>query len=55
MDRLRDFLDYAEQGSRYELLNTGNPDDDLYKLFQEYNREIIWATSTNSWGKLGEQ
>ena len=55
VDRLRDFLDYAEQGSRYELLNTGNPDDDLYKLFQEYNREIIWATSTNSWGKLGEQ
>ena len=55
VDRLRDFLDYAEQGGRYELLNTGNPDKDLYNLFQEYNKEIIWATSTNSWGKLGEQ
>ena len=55
VERLRDFLDYAEQGSRYELLNTGNPDKDLYNLFQEYNKEIIWATSTNSWGKLGEQ
>ncbi len=55
VDRLRDFLDYAEQGNRYTLLNTGNPADDLYKLFQEYNTEIIWATSTNSWGKLGDQ
>lgn len=41
VDRLRDLLDYAEQGNRYALLNTGNPADDLYKLFQEYNTEII--------------
>ncbi len=54
VDRLRDFLDYAEEGNRYELLRTGNPSEDLYNLFQEYSTEIIWATSTNSWGKLGE-
>lgn len=55
VERLRDFLDYAEQGRRYELVDTDKPAEDLYNLFQEYNKEIIWATSTNSWGKLGEQ
>ena len=52
---LREFLDYAEEGNRYALVNTGNPDEDLYNLFQEYNSEIIWATTTNSWGGLGEE
>lgn len=55
VERLREFLDYAEQGNRYSLYEkTGDPAQDLYNLFQEYNEEIIWATSTSSWGKLGE-
>ena len=54
VDRLRDFLDYAEEGNRYSLYEkTGDPATDLYNLFQEYNEEIIWATSTSSWGSLG--
>ena len=54
VERLEAFIDYAETGSRYKLYNTGNPTEDLYNLFQEYNEEIIWATSTSSWGKLSE-
>ncbi len=52
---LKEFLDYAEEGGRYSLVNTGNPSEDLYNLFQEYNREIIWATTTNYWGSLGSE
>ena len=55
VDRLREFLDYAEQNNRYSLYEkTGDPATDLYQMFQEYNEEIIWATSTSSWGKLGD-
>lgn len=53
VDRLKDFIDYAEQNHRYELYSTGNPAQDLYDMFQNYTTEIIWATSTNSWGSLG--
>lgn len=52
---LKEFIDYAEEGGRYALLDTGKPDEDLYNLFQEYNKEIIWATTTNSWGSLGSE
>lgn len=51
---LKEFIEYVEAG-RYALVNTGNPSEDLYNLFQEYNREIIWATTTNSWGSLGTE
>ena len=51
---LKEFIEYAEAG-RYALVITGNPSEDLYNLFQEYNREIIWATTTNSWGSLGTE
>ena len=51
---LKEFIEYAEAG-RYALVNTGNPSEDLYNLFQEYNKEIIWATTTNSWGSLGSE
>ena len=51
---LKEFIEYAEDG-RYALVNTGNPSEDLYNLFQEYNKEIIWATTTNSWGSLGAE
>lgn len=51
---LKEFIEYAEAG-RYALVNTGNPSEDLYNLFQEYNKEIIWATTTNSWGSLGAE
>ena len=51
---LKEFIDYAEAG-RYALVDTDNPAEDLYNLFQEYNREIIWATTTNSWGGLGSE
>ena len=54
VDRLREFLDYAEEGNRYFLYEkTGDPAKDLYQMFQDYNEEIIWATSTSSWGSLG--
>lgn len=52
---LQEFIDYAEEGGRYALYDTDNPADDLYNLFQEYNKEIIWATTTNSWGSLGAE
>ena len=52
---LKEFIEYAEEGGRYALLDTGKPDEDLYNLFQEYNKEIIWATTTNSWGSLGSE
>ena len=51
---LREFLDYAEAG-RYALVDTDNPAEDLYNLFQEYNSEIIWATTTSSWGSLNAE
>lgn len=59
----KDFIDYAK--GRYELhkvyqTNTDSHSDvqmidyekTLYTLFQEYNKEIIWATANNSWGGL---
>ena len=59
----KDFIEYAE--GRYELhkvyKSDSNPTDNkqmidyektLYTLFQEYNKEIIWATANNSWGGL---
>lgn len=52
---LKEFIDYAEEGGRYALLDTDVPADDLYNLFQTYNKEIIWATTTNSWGSLGAE
>ncbi|MCM1199435.1 MAG: RagB/SusD family nutrient uptake outer membrane protein, partial [Clostridium sp.] len=51
---LREFLDYAEAG-RYELVDTDNPAEDLYNVFQDYNKEIIWATTVNSWGALSQE
>ncbi len=54
---LAEFLEYAAAGARYTLYQsaTGKPEDSLYELFQEYNNEIIWATSTNYWGGLGAE
>jgi len=54
----KDFIQYAEDGNRYELYrNTGTFDPALsvYGLFQEYNKEIIWATAKTQWGSLGDQ
>lgn len=54
----KEFIDYAEQGARYELYkNTGTFDatKSIYELFQSYNKEIIWATAQTAWGKLGDQ
>lgn len=48
---IKDFIDYAE-GGRYEIYTTGNPADDVYNIFQQYSKEIIWATSRNSWGGM---
>lgn len=55
LDACKDFIDYAESGSRYELYkNTGTFDANksVYEVFQNYNNEIIWATSKTSWGGL---
>ncbi|WP_294476784.1 RagB/SusD family nutrient uptake outer membrane protein [uncultured Bacteroides sp.] len=49
---LEDFMKFAEDEGNYELLNTGNPAQDIYDLFQTYNREIIWATAATSWGGM---
>ena len=49
---LEDFMKFAEDEGNYELLNTGNPSQDIYDLFQTYNREIIWATAATSWGGM---
>ena len=48
VDACKDFINYAEEGNRYELYkNQGafNPALSVYEVFQEYNREIIWATA----------
>lgn len=52
---LEELIEYAETGGRYALVDTDNPAEDLYNLFQEYNKEIIWATTTNTWGSLGTE
>ena len=48
---LTDFIDFAHQGN-YELYTTGDPEKDVYDLFQNYTSEIIWATSSNDWGGM---
>lgn len=57
----KDFIDYAEAGSRYELYKeyttSGeeeiiDADASVYNLFQKYSTEIIWATGNNDWGGL---
>lgn len=49
---LEDFMDFAEGENNYRLVNTGNPAEDVYSVFQTYNEEIIWATATNMWGGM---
>lgn len=49
-------ITFAEQGN-YELhktLTNGilDPEKSVYDLFQNYNKEIIWATSKNGWGGM---
>lgn len=54
-----DFINYANENSRYELYYAA-PDDDgnidpeksVYEVFQKYTKEIIWATATTDWGGL---
>ena len=57
----KDFIDYAEEGNRYELYKEYktiqgeellDADASVYNLFQNYNKEIIWATANNDWGGL---
>lgn len=54
---VEDFIKYAEKGYyklHIKLDKQGelDPDESLYTLFQEYNDEIIWATTYNSWGSV---
>jgi hypothetical protein len=49
---LEEFIKFADEEGNYELLNTGNPSQDIYDLFQTYNKEIIWATAATSWGGM---
>lgn len=59
---LQDFINFAEAG-HYELYkvfnddNTINPEESLYQLFQKSidNKEIIWASTKNSWGTLDHE
>lgn len=55
VEACEDFFEYAEEGNRYELYDTGDPDESLYELFQVYNKEIIWSTAKSNWGALGDQ
>ena len=58
MEACKDFINYAEAGNRYQLYkNAGafNPALSIYEVFQEYNNEIIWASTQNQWGRLGDQ
>jgi len=57
---MQDFIDFAD--GRYDLykyyttpgdVSTFSADLSLYRLFQEYNDEIIWATTRNIWGGVG--
>lgn len=52
VEALEDFMEFAEGEGNYELVNTGDPATDLYRLFQTYNKEIVWATATNTWGGM---
>ncbi|WP_312482505.1 RagB/SusD family nutrient uptake outer membrane protein [Sphingobacterium multivorum] len=48
---LKDFIDFANNGN-YTLYYSSVPNNaymNVYELFQRYNKEIIWANSTNSW------
>ena len=48
--RVKEFIDFAEENG-YELFRaynkdgSENPSQSVYQVFQDYNREIIWATS----------
>lgn len=50
---LEEFLSFAEQNG-YELFRvfnkdgSENPSESVYQLFQDYNKEIIWASSKSS-------
>ena len=58
VEACKDFINYAEAGNRYQLYkNAGafNPALSIYEVFQEYNNEIIWASTQNQWGRLGDQ
>lgn len=54
VEKIKEFIDYAEAG-RYDLINTGNPDADLYNVFMGDNEEIIWANSAQMWGGLNSE
>ncbi|MGL5785303.1 MAG: RagB/SusD family nutrient uptake outer membrane protein, partial [Bacteroidales bacterium] len=53
---LEDFMSFAD--SNYELYKeyktSGDldPDKSVYNLFQNYTKEIIWATANNDWGGM---
>lgn len=52
----KDFIDFAEQGnySLYKAYTNGvlDPEKSVYELFQQYNPEIIWATSKDGFGGM---
>lgn len=52
----KDFIDFAEQGnySLYKAYTDSelDPEKSVYELFQQYNEEIIWATSKTGWGGM---
>ena len=53
LSAVQDFIDYSE--GRYALYKeytdgVYDPDKSLYEMFQNYNNEIIWASTHDSWG-----
>ncbi|WP_315302790.1 RagB/SusD family nutrient uptake outer membrane protein [Tannerella forsythia] len=58
LNALQEFIDYAQKKYElYKIYNSDgvlNADESLYQLFQksENNKEIIWASTKNSWGSV---
>lgn len=52
-DRVKDLIDYAEAHHHglYRVMANGveAPDRSVYNLFQEYNQEILWSSTNNSY------
>lgn len=54
-ETMEEFLSYAQ--GKYELhkeYTNGvfDPHESLYQLFQEQTKEVIWASTNNSWGSI---
>lgn len=58
LDVTQDFITYAEGRfslyKKFKADGTLDPDASLYELFINYNNEIIWASTKDSWGSVDD-